>query len=375
MVGTHFDLTERKVAEAHSRSSAYYRRLIEASLDPLVIKALDGTITDVNSAAEKATGCSREELIGTDFCDYFTDPKKAREGFRQAVREGSVQNLELEIQRRDGHIIPVLYNASVYLGDDREVVGVFAAARDISRRKCAEEVMARQSVELMRSNAELQQFAYVASHDLQEPLRAVASFTKLLAERYRGKLDADADDFIGFAVDGAIRAQALINDLLAYSRVQTRSAAPAPTMCEAVLENALSDLRATIEETGARVTYDPLPVLSANAAQLGHLFLNLIGNALKFHGPEPPCVHVSAEQIAGAWRFSVRDNGIGIDPEYAEDIFVIFRRLHTTAEYPGTGIGLPIAKKIVEQHGGRIWVESEPGKGATFYFTLPVREN
>jgi PAS domain S-box-containing protein len=375
VVGTHFDLTDRKAAEAHRRVSAYHRSLIEASMDPLAMIAPDGTITDVNNATGKATGRSREELIGTDFCDYFTDPDKAREMYRQAFQEGRVQDVELEIQHCDGHLTPVLCNASVYLRDDSEVAGVCAAARDISERKHAEETLARQTVELIRSNAELQQFAYVASHDLQEPLRAVASFTKLLAERYRGKLDADADDFIGFAVDGAIRAQALINDLLAYSRVQTRSASLSATRCEVVLENTLSDLRALIEETGARVTHDPLPVLHASETQLGQLFRNLIGNALKFRGTDPPRVHVSVDRIAGTWRFSVRDNGIGIDPEYAEEVFVIFRRLHTGAEYPGTGIGLAIAKRIVERHGGRIWVASEPGKGATFFFTIPVREN
>jgi PAS domain S-box-containing protein len=358
---------------AIKRAGVYTRSLIEASPDPLVTIAPDGTITDVNTATEQATGCSRQELIGTDFCDYFTDPQKARDGYRQAFREGRVQDYELEIRHRDGHLTTVLYNASVYRDQDGNVSGVFAAARNITVRKQAQEALARRTAELERSNAELQQFAYVASHDLQEPLRAVASFTKLLAERYHDRLDADANDFIGFAVDGARRAQQLINDLLAYSRVGTRGKPFAATNCETVLENALTDLAASLEESRGEATHDPLPTIDADETQFGQLFRNLIGNALKFHGAAPPRVHLSAERIAGGWRFSVRDNGIGIDPQYAEEIFKVFQRLHTSAEYPGTGIGLAIAKKIVERHGGRIWVESEAGQGSTFFFTVPVK--
>jgi len=245
---------------------------------------------------------------------------------------------------------------------------------DVTERKRAEEQLARQAAELSRSNAELQQFAYVASHDLQEPLRAVASFTKLLSERYQDRLGSDANDFIGFAVDGARRAQHLITDLLEYSRVGTRGTPFAGTDCEEVLRNALADLAIAVEDTSAEVTHDPLPLVDADETQLGQVFRNLIGNALKFHGAEAPRVHVSAERVGGEWRFSVRDNGIGIERQYAKTIFDVFQRLHTAAEYPGTGIGLAIAKKIVDRHGGRIWVESEPGKGATFYFTIPVRK-
>jgi len=375
------DITDRKAAEeplrrseAARQMSAYTRSLIEASLDPLVTIDRDGKITDVNLAAEKATGLSRQALVGTDFCDYFTEPEKARAGFQRAFREGTVRDYELAIRHRDGGTTPVLYNASVYRGETGGIAGVFAAARDISNRKRAEALAAEKTAELERSNAELQQFAYVASHDLQEPLRAVASFTRLLGERYRGRLDADADEFIGFAVEGAKRAQRLIYDLLAYSRVTTRGAAFAPTDCEAVLRDTLADLAAAIEETGGQVTHDPLPTLEADATQLGQVLQNLIGNALKFHRAEPPRVHVSARRIVGAWRFAVRDNGIGIQPQYTGQIFDVFQRLHTSAEYPGTGIGLAIAKKIVERHGGRIWVESEPEKGSTFFFTISARK-
>ena len=228
----------------------------------------------------------------------------------------------------------------------------------------------RAQQELARSNAELEQFAYVASHDLQEPLRMVASFTQLLARRYQGKLDADADEFIGFAVDGSTRMQRLLNDLLAYSRVGTRSKPFDAIDCNSVLNDALTNLKPAIEDNGALITHEPLPIVRGDEVQLIQLFQNLIGNAVKFHGQEPPQVHISAKLQDRDWVFAVRDNGIGIAPEQQERIFLIFQRLHHRSEYPGTGIGLALCKRIVERHGGRIWVESEVGKGSTFFFTI-----
>jgi signal transduction histidine kinase/DNA-binding response OmpR family regulator len=252
---------------------------------------------------------------------------------------------------------------------------------DITERKRVEQELKQTMAELAHSNKELEQFAYVASHDLQEPLRMVTSYVQLLARRYQGKLDADADEFIAYAVDGATRMQALINDLLAYSRVGTRGKPFEPTDCEAVLDQALANLQVAIEDNGAVVTHDPLPTVMADGTQLVQLFQNLIGNAIKFRGDESPRVHISAHRQSAIenrksdeWVFSVRDNGIGIDPEYHERIFIIFQRLHTREEYPGTGIGLSVCRKIVERHGGRIWVESQPGKGSTFYFTIPMME-
>jgi signal transduction histidine kinase len=225
--------------------------------------------------------------------------------------------------------------------------------------------------ELSRSNLELEQFAYVASHDLQEPLRKVSSFAQLLAIRYTGKLDAEADDFIAFMVSGVQRMHALIQDLLIYSRLGRKGGSPAPVDCNVVLTDALANLHEAIAGTDAAITSESLPTVLANELQLVQLFQNLIGNAIKFHGAERPQIHIWAKPDGPAWKFSVRDNGIGIDPHFAERIFVIFQRLHTREEYPGTGFGLALCKKIVERHGGRIWVESQLGQGSTFHFTFP----
>ncbi|HEX2739659.1 MAG TPA: PAS domain S-box protein [Rubrobacter sp.] len=250
-----------------------------------------------------------------------------------------------------------------------------SARREIAARERTERDLAALVDELRRSNAELEQFAYVASHDLQEPLRMVSSYTQLLARRYQGRLDEDADEFIGFAVDGANRMQTLINDLLQYSRVGTRGRDLAPTETGAILDAACANLRVLLEESDAKVTSDELPIVMGDPVQLSQLFQNLIGNAVKFSKEgEQPRIHVGAERRDGDWLFSVRDNGIGIEPEYRERIFVIFQRLHARTEYSGTGIGLAVCKKIVERHGGKIWVDSVPGEGSTFYFTLRAGE-
>ena len=235
--------------------------------------------------------------------------------------------------------------------------------------------LSERAKELARSNSELQQFAYVASHDLQEPLRMVASFTQLLAKRYNEKLDDDAREFINYAVDGATRMQTLISDLLNYSRVGTQGKPLVPTDCDALLKRVVESIQFNIEETGAKIESDPMPMVMADSQQLGQLFQNLITNAIKFHGEEAPHVWISAERNGNDWKISVRDNGIGISQEHSDRIFIIFQRLHTKTEYPGTGIGLAICKKIVERHGGRIWVEPSAGKGSTFCFTIAAAEN
>jgi light-regulated signal transduction histidine kinase (bacteriophytochrome) len=230
----------------------------------------------------------------------------------------------------------------------------------------------QQAGELKRSNGDLEQFAYIASHDLQEPLRMVSGFTGLLQRRYAGKLDADADEFIGFAIGGVNRMQALINDLLSYSRVGREEVAAKPVDMQLVVDEALANLQSAIEDRSALVSRGPLPTVLANHGMLVRVFQNLIANALKFCKADRPIVRIAAEQHGSEWVFSVADNGIGIDPQYRDRIFLIFQRLHQQGEYPGTGIGLAVVKRIVERNGGRIWLESEPGKGTTFFFTLPA---
>lgn len=370
------DITEAKRAEEFRQSSQYARSLLEASLDPLVTISPEGKISDANEAAIKVTGVARDKLVGTDFADYFTEPDKARKGYQRVFSEGFVTDYPLTIRHADGRLTEVLYNASVYKDDRNNVLGVFAAARDVNELKRAEADLAARAQELARSNADLQQFAYVASHDLQEPLRTISSFSQLLARRYQGKLDSDADDFIAFMVDGAARMQTLINDLLAFSRIDTQGSSFAPTDCEEILHSAEENLKAAIEESGAVITHDSLPRLVADERQLTQLFQNLLSNAIKFRRPETaPRIHVSSKWQNGAWKLSIRDNGIGIDPHYFDRIFVIFQRLHGREQYTGTGIGLAVCKKIVERHGGRLWVESESGTGSIFHFLIPGESN
>jgi signal transduction histidine kinase len=242
-------------------------------------------------------------------------------------------------------------------------------------RRQVEEDLAKKVDELARSNADLEQFAYVASHDLQEPLRMVAAYTQLLSERYKGKLDEEGDKFIGYATEGATRMQVLIQDLLAFSRVGRNAGSGERIECNAVMKDVLQTLATNIQENGAVVTYGELPAVWADRTQMAQVFQNLIGNALKFRGSDPPAISVQAEKLGEHWLFSVSDNGIGIAPEHAESIFVVFQRLHARTEYPGNGIGLAICKKIVERAGGRIWVESQPGSGSTFKFTLPLHDS
>jgi light-regulated signal transduction histidine kinase (bacteriophytochrome) len=259
--------------------------------------------------------------------------------------------------------------------ESSEGILVTAAIRDISVRKKSEQHLVKTVGELKRSNDDLQHFAYVASHDLQEPLRMVASYTQLLARRYKGRLDSDADEFIAFAVDGCHRMQGLIHDLLAYSRAGTNGKAICEVSAEDALNEALTNLRVTIEESNAIVTHDSLPAIRTDDTQLAQVFQNLVGNAIKYRSVDIPRVHVSATNNGrNEWIFSVKDNGLGIDPQYFERIFILFQRLHGRNEFEGTGIGLAICKKIVDRLGGRIWVESQTGKGSAFYFALPERD-
>jgi PAS domain S-box-containing protein len=334
---------------------------------------LEGTITNVNRTDLDMLGYTVEEIIGLPIWKLNVNEGMVREQVMAKLTGTQPPGKELEriYRRKDGTTFPVLIEDRLILDEKGRIKGIRCTIQDITERKQMEEALKEKTEELARSNKDLEQFAYVASHDLQEPLRMVTSYVQLLAKRYKGKLDSDADEFIGFAVDGAVRMWKLINDLLTYSRVGMRGKGLEPTDSEAVLAQSLRDLKVAVEENGALVTHDPLPTVMADHPQLGQLFQNLIGNAIKFRGKEPPRVHVSASRRGNEWTFSVRDNGIGIAPEYSERVFIIFQRLHSRQEYAGTGIGLAICKKIVERHGGRIWVESGVGKGTTFYFTFP----
>jgi PAS domain S-box-containing protein len=366
---------EHRAAEIETARDLFLR-VIESMSEALLLMDRTGCVVRVNPAAVALLECEEANLVGRPLAEIWGNAAIPATPWQlvQRATSGRLPQFDTEISTRTGRSVPI--SISVGLVRDRRgrITGMQAVARDISERKRAEEALAQQAQELARSNAELEQFAYIASHDLQEPLRMMASFSQLLEKRYQGRLDADADEFIGYIVNGAIRMQRLIDDLLTYSRVGRLGQSFAPTDCAKIIEMALLNLRSAIEEAGAAVNAGALPVVMADATQLVRLFQNLIGNAIKFRGHSPARVHVGAKHQGDEWLFWVQDNGIGIEPQYLERIFLIFQRLHNRHEYPGTGIGLAIAKKIVERHGGRIWVASEPGRGSTFYFTLPAGE-
>jgi PAS domain S-box-containing protein len=366
------DISVRDKAARHlAQMEGRYRGLLEAAPDAMVLVNPAGEIVLVNVQAERLFGYPRDELIG-QLARVLGSPEamETHAGARSALAMAQSHAVVESFGRhRDGRVFPIDVTLSQL--DTEEGILVAVAIRDVSERKAIDMRLLQTLAELKRSNEELGQFAYIASHDLQEPLRMVASYTQLLAKRYAGKLDADADEFIGFAVDGANRMQRLIQDLLAYSRVGTNGRELIATPSERAFEQAIANLRQMIEVSSAQVTHDDLPMVMADEVQLVQLFQNLVANAIKYQKTGPPTVHVSAENVGHkTWLFSVRDNGIGIDVKYYDKIFGMFQRLHKRAEFSGTGIGLAICKKIVEQHGGRIWVESRVGEGSTFRFAL-----
>ncbi|MGD9160350.1 MAG: ATP-binding protein [Desulfobacteraceae bacterium] len=360
--------TEEALRENEKRLQLF----VEHSKDAFFLHRRNGKIIDSNKHACEILGYTREELLTLSIqnIDQEINLEKHIERWEQMVPD-TPMTLEGVHRRKDGTTFPVEVRLVWFeSGGEQLMLGL---VRDITDRKLMEEALRERTESLERSNKELEQFAYVASHDLQEPLRMVASYTQLLSKRYKGKLDSDADDFINYAVDGVNRMQMLINDLLNYSRLGTRGKDFVMTKLDTVLEKTLRDLKKRIEESEAKVTSDPLPELMVDGGQIGQIFQNLISNGIKFRGNDPPQINISSEKNENKWIFSVSDNGIGIDSEYSSRIFEIFQRLHSKEEYPGSGIGLAICKKIVERHGGNIWIESELTKGTTFYFTIPIQ--
>jgi PAS domain S-box-containing protein len=372
------DISERKRAEEELRTSESRFRLLVEGIKDYAVVMLDrtGNIQTWNSGAELLFGYKAGEIVGQPLRRFLPPQDVERntqeEELRKALVLGKLGAEDWRV-RKDGTQFWANYATTPVYNTVGELQGFAYITRDLTERKQAETDLRKAFEELSRSNLDLEQFAYVASHDLQEPLRAVAGCVQVLKKRYQGQLDGRADELIAHAVDGVSRMQTLIDDLLSYSRVGSRGKAIEPCNCNAILIQALANLETAIAETGAVVTHDQLPVVKADAAQLTQLFQNLVGNAVKFRGQQPPRIHVAVLRDEGHWVFSVKDNGIGIQPEYFERIFVIFQRLHTRTEYPGTGIGLAICKKIVERHGGRIFVESEPGQGSNFSFTIPAQ--
>jgi len=369
--GTIQDITERKRAEEKIRTLA---NAVESSNDAIITESVDGIITSWNKGAEIIYGYLAEEVLGKNFSILEPDNFKGEiKQFSEKIKTGEkIEHYETSRLKKDGTIINVSVSLSPVFDISGKLVALSAIVRDITERKKAGEILKSKLEELARSNEELEQFAYVSSHDLQEPLRMISSYLQLLQRRYQGSLDDKADKYIYYAVDGASRMQNLINDLLEFSRVTTRARDPEPMDSEFILDQVLSNLEVFIEENEATVSHCSLPEVMADYSQMVQVFQNLIINGIKFRSEEAPQIHISAEKKESEWVFSVQDNGIGIDPQYSEKIFEVFKRLHKKEEYPGTGIGLAICKKIVERHGGRIWVECELDKGSTFYFTLPI---
>jgi len=362
--------TERNIAKKR------YRIVSEFASDWNYWQGLNGEMLYVSPSCQDITGYPSEEFFrAPGLLDALVHPEDQPLWAAHNQEELAEKNpgpLEFRIQTPEGEVRWVSHFCKpVHDHHNGTFLGVCGSNRDITCQKRAEEEVRVKTQELLRSNAELEQFAYVASHDLQTPLRAISGYLNLLTKRCEGKLDGDADRFIQRTHENVLRMQRLIQDLLTFSRLTTRARPFQPTDLNQVLGEVLEMLHPAIEETGAKITSEPLPTIRADYSQFLQLFQNLIGNAIKFRDSRPPEVHIDAQRVDRAWLFSVKDNGIGIDPQYSDRIFLIFQRLHSMDQYPGTGIGLAIGKKIVERHGGRIWVESNPGEGSDFKFLIP----
>ena len=365
-----------RMADALTEQQTHLRRRAEQffNLSPDLLCTISATarMQDLNPAWELTLGYAREELKGRLLSNFVhpDDWVMTQSALRRIAEEGSGR-FENRSRHKMGHY---RWLAWVVVNSSQDKL-LYAAARDITERRLAEERMRQQTDELERSNRELQEFAYVASHDLQEPLQMVSKHVQLLSRRYGGRLEQDADEFIDFALEGTNRLKSLISDLLTYSKVGASGKGCAPVEMESIFARVMETYQPIIDDCRGSITHDALPVVLADDEQMVQLLQNLVDNSIKFRSKEPPRIHIGARQMSERWLFFVRDNGIGIDPQYTDRVFVIFQRLHSRDDYPGTGIGLAICRKIIERHGGHIWVDSEPGKGATFYFTLaPVED-
>ena len=374
MAGSISDITDRKRAEeALQQSEAKYRALIDTTQTGYVVLDQQGRVLDANQEYSRVTGhCNVSDILGKTVLDWTApyDLERNAAEVQKALAERLVQNLEVDYCHPNGKIIPIEVNARVI--DTDEGCRILALCRDITERKQARQELKSAIADLARSNQDLEQFAYVASHDLREPLRKIRSYSDLLVKRYRGQLDERADKYIAYITDATQRMQSLISDLLTYSRVSKPELIPEPTDLGHILKKTLADLSPLIKENKAVITADSLPTVNANSTQMAQLLQNLITNGIKFRTQQSPRIHITATREGQFWQMAVQDNGMGMEAQYRDRIFVIFQRLHYREEYPGTGIGLAVCKKIVERHGGQIWVESELGQGSTFYFTLPA---
>jgi PAS domain S-box-containing protein len=369
------DITERRRTEqALLESEERLRLLIDRVQDYAIFRLTsEGTVVSWNAGAVRLKGYEAEEIVGRHFSIFYTadevrDGKPARL-LAIAAAQGRVEDEGWRV-RKDGSRFWADVVITALRDETGNLRGFAKVTRDMTERRHAEERLRQTAAELARSNADLEQFAYIASHDLQAPLRTVTSYSQLLARRYSGRLDADADEFIRFITSGARRMQSLIDDLLAYARVGSAALVRTPTDLGSLVDQVVADARMLDDQ--AVIARGPLPTLLVDARQLSQVFQNLLSNALKYRGPEPVRVDISAERRGSDWVFSIRDNGIGVDPTHADRIFLIFQRLHAQSDYEGTGLGLAICKRVIERHGGGIWVESQPGSGATFRFTLPA---
>lgn len=367
------DITERKLTETALQESEFrYRQIVELAEEGIWVIDSNAVTTYVNHAMARMLGYTELEMLGRPIFDFMDESAKQQNSeYFPGRKQGISEKHESHLKSKDGKDVWTYISASPVMDETGNLLSSCALVYNLTHRKESEQQLLQLTEDLKRSNEELEQFAYVASHDLQEPLRAITSYTQLLAQRYQGNLDDKADKYINYVVDGVTRMQQLINDLLAYSRTGKGHEFELAD-CNAAVQQSLYNLQIAIAEKKALITCEAMPTLMADEFQLVQLFQNLIGNAVKFCRQDIPSIHIGAVRRQSEWLFSVRDNGIGIAPEYADRIFIIFQRLHSRRKYSGTGIGLAMCKRIVERHGGRIWVESQEGEGATFYFTIPI---